>query len=53
MEINEKLNELFTLLDNNSDIKKIEILKDKITEKELALVREFRNNPTIDNKKRL
>ena len=53
MNIDEKLNELFILLDNNPDIKKIETLKGKITKKELDLINEYRNNPTIDNKKKL
>ena len=53
MNIDEKLNELFILLDNNSDIKKIEELKNKITKKELDLINNYRNNPTVDNKKKL
>ena len=53
MNINDKLNELFHLLDNNKDIKEIKIIKDKITDKELNLINEYRSNPTIDNKKKL
>lgn len=53
MNINEKLNELFYLLDNEENIKKISKLKEKITDTELELVKEYRNNPTIDNKKKL
>ena len=53
MNIDEKLNELFSLLDNNDDIKKITELKSKITDKELKLINDYRDNPTIDNKKKL
>jgi len=53
MEIEKKLNELFRLLDNNCDIKKIEELKKDITAKELSLINEFRNNPSVDNKIKL
>ena len=53
MNINKKLNELFKLLDKNLDIKKIEKLKGKITDQELELINNYRNNPTIENKKKL
>ena len=53
MNIDKKLDELFLLLDNNPDIKKISKLKKKITNNELDLINDFRNNPTISNKKRL
>ena len=53
MYINEKLNELFDLLDNNNDIKKISELKKRITDVELNLINDYRNNPTINNKKKL
>ena len=53
MNINKKLDELFKLLDKNSDIKKIERLKGKITDQELELINNYRNNPTIENKKKL
>ena len=53
MNINKKLDELFNLLDKNPDIKKINELKKKITDKELTLINDYRNNPTIDNKKKL
>ena len=53
MNIDKKLEELFKLLDNNPDIKKIDNLKKKITNKELELINEYRNNPTISNKKKL
>ena len=53
MYINEKLNELFDLLDNNKDIKKINELKNKITDVELKLINDYRNNPNIENKTKL
>ena len=53
MNINEKLNELFDLLDNVDDIKKIVNLKSKITDNEISLINNYRNNPTIANKKKL
>ena len=52
-EINNKLNELFNLLDDNENIKKIQELKNKISDKELDLINSYRNNPTIENKKKL
>lgn len=53
MNIDRKIDELFLLLDNHCDIKKITELKSKITSQELELITEFRNNPTIINKKKL
>lgn len=53
MNIDKKLAELFNLLDNHEDIKKIGELKKKITDQELSLVMEYRNNPTVSNKKKL
>ena len=53
MNINKKLDELFSLLDKDDNIKKIKKLKMKITDNEINLIKEYRNNPTIDNKKRL
>ena len=53
MNIDKKLDELFTLLDKNKDIKKIKDLKEKITDKEITLINNYRNNPTIENKKLL
>ncbi len=51
--INKKLDELFDLLNSSEDIKKIGKLKKKITKKELDLINEYRNNPTVVNKKKL
>ena len=53
MNIDKKLDELFKLLDNDKNIKKIEKLKKKITSKELDLINEYRTNPTVENKKKL
>lgn len=53
MNINEKLDELFILLEKNKNIKAIKELKSKITDKEINLIKEYRNNPTIENKKKL
>lgn len=51
--INQKLDELFIILDNNGDIKKLMILKEKIGEEELLLIKNYRDNPTIEKKKEL
>lgn len=53
MNIDKKLNELFTLLDKEPNIKKMKKIKSKITQEEINLVSNYRNNPTIDNKKKL
>lgn len=53
MNIDKKLDELFSLLDKDDNIKKIKKLKMKITDNEINLIKEYRNNPTIDNKKKL
>ena len=53
MNIEKKLDELFILLDNCDEIKRIEFLKGRITDKELNLINIYRNNPCIDNKKKL
>ena len=53
MNIDKKLNELFLLLDKDDNIKRIKELKTEITDTEINLINGFRNNPTVDNKKRL
>ena len=53
MNIDKKLDELLCLLEKNEDIKKMNKLKKEITDKELELINNYRNNPTIDNKKKL
>ena len=53
MNIEKKINELLELLDKNDDIKRISVLKKQISDKELSLIQNYRNNPTIENKKKL
>ena len=53
MNIYEKLDELFVLLDNNEDVQNILKLKEKITNKELELINNYRSNPSLENKKKL
>ena len=53
MNINKLLDELFILLDNSENIKKIKEIKKNITSNEIDLINNYRNNPTIDNKKKL
>lgn len=53
MNIDKKLNELFSLLDKDENIKKIKELKNNITDTEINLIKEYRNNPTVINKKKL
>lgn len=53
MNIDKKLDELFSILDKDENIKKIKKLKNKITDTEINLIKEYRNNSTIDNKKKL
>lgn len=53
MNIDNKLNELFLLLDKEESIKKIKTLKNKITDKEISLINDYRHNPNILNKKKL
>ena len=51
MNIDKKLEELFLLLDKDDNIKEIKKLKSKISDKEISLINNYRNNPTIENKK--
>lgn len=53
MNIEKKLDELFSLLDKEDSIKKIKKIKTKITDKEINLINNYRSNPTVDNKKKL
>ena len=53
MFMNEKLNELLDLLDNYESIKEIEKLKKEISTDEIALINNYRTNPTIENKKKI
>lgn len=52
-EINKKLDELFLLLDKNSDIKKINAIKGQIDEEEMLIIQKYRDNPSLENKKKL
>ena len=53
MDINNKLDELFHLLDQDENICKMVSLKKKITQEEIDLIKKYRLNMTIDNKKKL
>ena len=53
MKIDKLLDELFYLLDEDDNIKKIKDLKTKITDTEVSLINNYRNNPTVDNKNKL
>lgn len=51
--INEKLNELIDLLDKNLDIKNIKEIKNKITQEEINLINDYRQNKTIESKNKI
>ncbi len=53
MNIDKEMKELFELLDKNSDIIKLKEINNKITKKELDLINNYRDNPSIENKKML
>ena len=53
MELDKLLNELIMLLDNNSNIKKIDEIKKNINKETLDLINEYRMNPSVNNKKKL
>ncbi len=53
MNIDKEMNELFKLLDQNNDIIKLKKINNEITQKELDLINNYRNNPSIENKKML
>ena len=53
MELDKKLDELFALLDSNLDIQKIKKIKNRISDNELRLIDSYRNNQSIENKKKL
>lgn len=53
MEIDKLLDELFDLLDSDENIKKVSKLKKKITDYEIKLINNYRDNPTVLNKKKL
>lgn len=51
MNIDKEMDELIKLLDDNKSIKRIKQLKLQITDNELELINNYRNNPTVSNKK--
>lgn len=48
-----KLNELLDLLDQNENIKEIEVLKNKISKETMDLIKEYQDNPTIELKEKI
>jgi len=53
MKIEKLLNELFYLLDNEENIQLLEKIKKEINDNVLEKINNYRNNPTVDNKKLL
>jgi len=53
MKLDKLLDELILLLDNNSNIKKIDEIKKNINKETLDLINEYRMNPSVSNKKKL
>ena len=49
----QKINELLDLLDQNDNIKEIEVLKNNISKETLDLIKEYQENPTIELKERI
>ena len=52
-ELYKKLDELFKLLDDNEYIKNINYIKKNIDYNTLSLINNYRNNPNLENKKKL
>ena len=48
-----KINELLDLLDQNENIKKIEVLKNNISSSTISLIREYQENPSIELKEKI
>ena len=53
MKLDKLLDELILLLDNNSNIKKMNEIKKNINKETLDLINEYRMNPSVSNKKKL
>jgi len=53
MELDKLLDELIEVLDNNSNIKKMNEIKKNINKETLDLINEYRMNPSVSNKKKL
>ena len=48
-----KLNELLDLLDQNENIKEIEVLKNNISKETIDLIKEYQENPSIELKEKI
>ena len=48
-----KINELLDLLDQNENIKEIQVLKNTISKETLDLIKEYQENPTIELKQKI
>ena len=48
-----KINELLDLLDQNENIKEIEVLKNNISSSTISLIREYQENPSIELKEKI
>lgn len=48
-----KINELLDLLDQNENIKEIQVLKNNISKETLDLIKEYQENPTIELKQKI
>ena len=49
----QKINELLDLLDQNENIKEIQVLKNNISKETLDLIKEYQENPTIELKQKI
>ena len=52
-EINQKLEELFSILDNDIEIRELLELKKNITSDDIKLIDNYRLEPTLQNKKKI
>ncbi len=48
-----KINELLDLLDQNENIKEIEVLKSKISKETINLIKEYQEKPSIELKNKI
>ena len=48
-----KINELLDLLDQNENIKEIEVLKNNISKETIDLIKEYQENPSIELKEKI
>ena len=48
-----KINELLDLLDQNENIKEIEVLKNKISKETMDLIKEYQDNPSVELKNKI